>query len=336
MNQIAAILCPDSSAPEKRLKVILSFFGSVRIARPWFMDQNVPLSQTGAVEILRPPPDLRPSGDFTSLLAEYRRWIKTSRDRGFDAFLAFKEQESHGEETTWEIRGELRHGGGRPDHDRARKALKWHLYLHLAREIEEERREAEELLKTLKTRDSPLKGVIEEEAPPGPLSDLRDWEEDPMDLSEAGRTRVLEAWFSLFEGHLSSPGVLLTRSPATFQHLSDTWEEWGGATAWTEMEIGIPDFSLFALPELLEARDRFQHSREGAVLKEAAVEFLRGHPEGSREKMAEIDFSSFAAPKSLMRLRRFSPLERSSIHEIVKHLSGKTIGFIREEHTFGE
>ena len=102
------------------------------------------------------------------------------------------------------------------------------------------------------------------------------------------------------------------------------------------MEIGIPDFSLFALPELLEARDRFQHSREGAVLKEAAVEFLRGHPEGSREKMAEIDFSSFAAPKSLMRLRRFSPLERSSIHEIVKHLSGKTIGFIREEHTFGE
>jgi hypothetical protein len=335
MNELAAILCPDSSAPEKRLKVILSFFGSVQIGIPWFMDERVPLSQSGAVGILRPPPELRPSRDFAALLAEYRRWIRTSRDRGFDAFLAFKEQESHGEEATWQIREELRHGGGRPDHDQTRNALKWNLYLHLAREIEEKKHEAEELLKALKTKDSPLKGVTEEETASGPLSDLPEGE-DSTALSEGGRTQVLEAWFSLFEGHLRGEGVLLTLSPAMFQHMSDTWEEWAGAPAYTEMEIRVPDFSRLGLPELFEARSRFQHSREGAVLKEAAVEFLSGHREASREEMGEIDLSSFAAPRVIVRLRRFPLLERTPVHEIVRHLSGKSMGFIREEHTFGE
>jgi hypothetical protein len=335
MTEPTSIICPDADVPEKTLKVILSFFTSVKIGRPWFMDQTVPLLQSGSVEILRPPPELKPSGDFKALLADYRRWIRTSHDRGFDAFLAFNEKESQGKEATWEIRGELRHRRGRPDEHRTRDALKWHLFLHLAQEIEEEGREADELLRTLKEKDSPLKGVIEEEEPPGPLSDLPG-EEDPLVLSEAGRTRVLEAWFSLFEEHLSGEGVLLTLSPGIFQHLSDTWEERGAAPAWTEMEFRVPDFSRFGLQELVEARGRFLHSREGAALKEAAVKFLKGHSEVSRERMEEIDLQGLTVPKALIRLRHFSLFERSSVHEIVRHLSGKTIGFIGKEHTVGE
>jgi hypothetical protein len=230
MTETTAIICPYSSVPEKTLKVILSFFGSVKIGRPWFMDPSVPLSLSGAIEIFRPPEDLKPPGDFKGLLAEYRAWMGRSHDKGFDAFLAFKEQKSHGEEATWEIRGELRRREGRPEEDRRRNALKWNLFLHLAHEIEEEEREAEELLRTLKEKDSPLKGVIEEEEVPGPLSDLPEGK-GPLMLSEAGVTQVLEAWFSLFEGHLSEGSVLLTLSPRIFQHLCDTWEEWGEGSA---------------------------------------------------------------------------------------------------------
>jgi hypothetical protein len=230
MTEPVAILCPDASAPESTLKGILSFFGSVKIGRPWFMDQPVPLSREGVVEILRPPEDLKPSGDFKALLAEYRGWIRTSHDKGFDAFLAFKEQASHGEEATWEIRRELRRKGNPPDEERKRNALKWNLLLHLAHEIREQGSEAEELLKTLKGKDSPLKGVIEEEEPPGPLSDLPEGE-GPLSLSEASMAQVLEAWFSLFEEPLSGDEILLILSPALFQYLCDTWEEWGEGPA---------------------------------------------------------------------------------------------------------
>jgi hypothetical protein len=230
MTEPAAILCPDASAPQSMLKGILSFFGSVKIGQPWFMDQPVPFSQEGVVEILRPPEDLKPSVDFKALLAEYRAWIRATHDKGLDAFLAFKEQASHGEEATWEIRRELRRKEDRPDEERKRNALKWNLLLHLAHEIQEQGSEAEELLKTLKGKDSPLKGMIEAEALPGPLSDLPEGE-GPLRLSETSMAQVLEAWFSLFEEHLSGDEILLALSPAVFQCLCDTWEEWGEGQA---------------------------------------------------------------------------------------------------------
>jgi hypothetical protein len=275
MTEPSAILCPDSSVPEKTLKALLSFFTSVKICRPWFMEGPVPLLHGGAVEILHPPDDLKPSGEFKKLLAEYRAWIRTSHDKGFDAFLAFKEQTSHGEEKTWEIRGELRRKEDRSDEERRRNALKWNLLLHLAHEIREEGKEAEDLLKALKGKDSPLKGLIEEEEVPGPLSDMPEREGSPL-LSEASMSQVLEAWFSLFEGRLRGEEILLTLNAGVFQYLCDTWEEWGEGAA------------------------------EKAALRDAVV------------------------------LRRFPLPERSPVNVIARHLSGKTIGFIREEHLYGQ
>ena len=137
MTDLAAIICPHSSVPEKKLKAILSFFGSVKVGQPWFTDQPVPLPDSGAVQLLYPPENLKPSGDFRRLLAEYRGWARTNHDKGFDSFLAFKEQKLQGEEATWEIRGELRHKERQPREARRQHTLKWHLFLHLAQEIEE-------------------------------------------------------------------------------------------------------------------------------------------------------------------------------------------------------
>jgi hypothetical protein len=270
----SAVIFPDSSVPEKTLKVLASLFGSVKVCRPWFMEKPTLPLQGGAVQVLYPPDGLKPSGDFQKLLAEYRGWIRTSHDKGFDAFLAFKELTWRGEQATWEIRAELRRKEEQGQEERQRHALKWNLLLHLAHEIREEGKEAEELLTTLKGKGSPLKGVIEGEDVPGPLSDLPEGESSPL-VSEAGMSQVLEAWFSLFEEHLRGDAVLLTLSPEVFQFLCDTWEEWGRGPA------------------------------QESALGEAVV------------------------------LKKFPHFAESPVHAIVRHLSGKTLGLLREEAAYG-
>lgn len=226
MTKPVAVLFPEPNAPEGALKVILAFFESVKICRPWFMEESVPFLESGRVHVLYPPDDLKPSGDFKKLLVEYRTWIRTSHNKGFDAFLAFKEQRSHGEEASWEIRADLRRKQAGPEEERRILALKWNLTLHLAHEIQEKGKEAEDLLRGLKGKDSPLKGVIEEREHQGLLSDLPEEEGTPF-LSEAEMSQVLVAWFSLFGGHLTSQDALLTLSSPVFQYLCDTWQEWG-------------------------------------------------------------------------------------------------------------
>jgi len=240
----------------------------------------------------------------------------------------------HGEEATWEIRGELRRREDRPDEDRKKHTLKWNLFLHLAQEIEEEGRQAEELLRTLKEKDSPLKGVIEEAEPPGPLSDLPEWE-GSLFLSEAGMNRVLEAWFSLFEEHLSGEVVLLSLSPPVFQHLCEAWEEWGGGSAAAEMEFSVPDFSRLDLQELLKAKGRFLNSAEGVVLRRAVLNFLKANSGMHWKEMGGIEPEGLTCERISIRLRRFSPLTQSTGNAIVRHLSGKIAGLIRQEHAYG-
>jgi len=336
MTDLAAIICPHSSVPEKKLKAILSFFGSVKVGQPWFTDQPVPLPDSGAVQLLYPPENLKPSGDFRRLLAEYRGWVRTNHDKGFDSFLAFKEQKLQGEEATWEIRGELRHKERQPREARRQHTLKWHLFLHLAQEIEEGGQEAEELLRTLKEQDSPLKGAIEEEGePPGPLADLPGFDGSPI-LAEAGMNQVMEAWFSLFVEHLSGEVVLLILSPPIFQHLCETWEEWGGGTASADMEFRVPDFSRFDLTVAMKERDRFLDSKEGVVLRRSVLNFLKGNSGMHWKEKGVIQSEGLTGERISIRLRHFSPLMQSTGNEIVRHLSGKTIGLIREEHSYGQ
>jgi len=335
MMDLTAMICPHSSVPEKKLKAILSFFGPVKIGQPWFMDKPVPLSEAGAVQVLHPPEDLKPSADFRKLLAECREWIRTNYGKGFDAIQAFTGEKLRGEEASWEIRGELRHKESRLHDIRRQYTLKWHLHLHLFQEMEGGAREAEALLRTLKGKNSPLKGAIEEEGePPGPLADLPD-SEGRLILAEAGVNQVLEAWFSVFEDQLQGEEVLLTLSPPMFQHLCEAWEEWGSGVASEAMEFRAPDFSALDLHEALKAKGRFMNTRDGVLLKEAVLKFLEGNFGITREKMDGIDLKGLAAQNMSIRLKHFYPLKQSSTNKIVRHLSGKTIGLLRGEHCDG-
>jgi hypothetical protein len=147
---------------------------------------------------------------------------------------------------------------------------------------------------------------------------------------------VLEAWFSLFDEHLSEEGVLLALSPAIFQHLCDTWEKWREGLTPAEMMFSVPDYSRLDLQAFMEAKGRFMNTQEGAALKQAVAEFLKGDSEVGQERTGVIELRDLKEPRTLIRLRRFSVLERPSPNKLVRHLSGKTIGLVRQRHTYGE
>jgi hypothetical protein len=332
-QNLSAIVLPHSWLPEGTIKRVLSFFGFVKICQPWFMERLVPFSDKGAVQILYPPLELKPSGDFRGLLAGYRRWVRTSHDKGFDAFLAFAEGRQAGEEPTWEIRGKLRPQESHPFDSRRRNALEGHLILHLAHEIEEERRGAEELLRSLKEKDSPLKGVVEEdEDSPGPLADLPEFNED-VSLPEASLNRILEAWFTLFEEHVQCDDILLTLNPEIFQGLCEGWEEWGEKKTWTEREFQYPDLSGLPWDELLRMKERF--FEKNGSMQEAIVEFCRGNPLRLAEVISRVDNGDFPGRRITMILRQFPSLAFPGGKETLRHLSGMTLGLIRGEHRYG-
>jgi hypothetical protein len=332
-NDLSAIVFPHSWLSEGSIKRALSFFGSLKVCQPWFMDRLVPFSDRSGVQVLFPPVELKPSGDFSGLLAGYRRWVRTSHDKGFDAFLAFAEGKQGGEEATWEIRGELRHKESYPLVSSRKNPLKEHLILHLAQEIEQERRKAEELLRRLKEKDSPLRGAIEaDEDSPGPLADLPEFNED-VSLPEANLNRVLEAWFSLFEEHVQSDEILLTLSRGVFQGLYEDWEEWGGKNTSTQIEFQYPDLSDLPLDELLRMKDRFLEKNMG--MKKAAVEFCRGNTLRLSEAIHYIDHGDFPGRRITVILRHFASHSLSGGKETLRHLSGKTLGLITEAHPYG-
>ncbi|MCJ7594289.1 MAG: hypothetical protein MUO52_05905, partial [Desulfobacterales bacterium] len=237
MKNLPAIVFPYSSLPEKGIKRILSFFGPLTIFRPWFLDRPPSAlegGESGLVRVLRPPADLKPKGDFKALLSGYKGWMNASPDKSTIAFLKAGGGRADPEDTTWEIRGALRQKGdaGKPPEEDP--SLKWHLLLHLAQEVEDGRRDADQVLEALREKGSPLRGAVEEEDLQGLFTDLPEIDADLV-LGDSLLGQVYEAWFSLFKGHLKGHDLLVTMDHHIMEHVSDLWEEYG------DWERGAPE-----------------------------------------------------------------------------------------------
>ena len=165
IEDLPAILFPHAYLPESRVKKILSFFGPLTVFQPWFMERPILGSEANearAVQVLRPPENLKPEKGFGTRLSEYRHWIEQNSDRGYTEFLQVSQEKDLTENTTWEIRQMIRRGGRQTSAPQEDPALKWHLILHLAQDVEDQKREADKALKALKEKDVPLKGIVEE------------------------------------------------------------------------------------------------------------------------------------------------------------------------------
>jgi hypothetical protein len=328
MKNLRVILFPHASVPEEMYKRALSFFGPLKICQPWYMVRPVSFSEEGVIQILNPPLELKPSIDFEKRLSEYRTWIRINQKQGIDALLAFSRGRLKPAEAVWDIRGNLRSKQSADVIPCEERILKWNLMLHLAQEIEDQEREADRLLTDLRKKSSPLKVLLEEGGDfVHPLKDLPQFDKEP---SRRSIDQVLEAWISLFEGHIEGDDLLLTFSEEIIQHLEEKWEQRGKEAHFLTMEVRSPDFSNLSLGELAEAKSRFLESEEGIALRDSVMEFRKGDP----VKLPEEALHLPAVPDKMMKiiLRCFPRIPFSS--DPASRFSGKTVAFIREEPSY--
>ncbi|MCP4668155.1 MAG: hypothetical protein GY849_17535 [Deltaproteobacteria bacterium] len=228
MKNYRAVLFPHTYLPGPFVNRIRPVFGSLSICQPWFMDAPFPETEGGApssIHIIRPPDTLKPKQDFKILLSEYRTWMRYHQDDAATGNQAAGHDTYLSEERAWDIRRLIL---GRENDERAaaeNNALKWHLILHLARELEETRADAEDMLSQVMQKESPLMGALEEETPmKGMLEDLPPSGTDAF-LDASHLHLVCEAWFGLFGQHLQDQEVLLTLDQSVMAYAAEICED---------------------------------------------------------------------------------------------------------------
>ncbi|MDQ1336403.1 MAG: hypothetical protein QG552_3353 [Thermodesulfobacteriota bacterium] len=218
MKNHSAILFPHSYLPSAVRERIFSSFAALTICQPWYMGGGEDTeTRDGRIHIVHPSEDLRPPKNFMKLLAEYRLWM--SQNRGYTPLPL-----GTGEGATWEIRHALRHTGKDVREPVEEQPLKWHLILHLERELEENRASADEMLLRVKTERSPLAEALGETPPShGLLDDLPVSDSYPS-MEERHLKQVLSAWFGLFGASVAADGILVTMAPEVLGYAEELFE----------------------------------------------------------------------------------------------------------------
>jgi hypothetical protein len=209
------------------------------------------------VKVLKPPVDLKPTGDFSRTLEDLRTWMDINPDKGYREFLSAGGMDPGSEETTWAIRKALRRGRDQKGEEaKLPPVLKWHLVLHLAQQVEDDRGEAETMLGALREKHSPLKGTVEAEGPDNLFHDLPAFGKEPV-MEENRLVQVYEAWFSLFGRLLKEHELLVTTNQQIMAHISGAWQELGmGDEEFAEMGVAfrVPDLSPLSVEDLLKTK----------------------------------------------------------------------------------
>lgn len=167
--------------------------------------------QAGDIRVHRPPESLKPGENFEKILNTYQTWCTENPDRGYTAFLAARQGLDLSEDTSWGIRGSLRRMGATEAPKEKTQSLKWHLILHMAREIEMQSLEADLLLRDLKEKKSPIRDILdpEEEEGVGVFDDLPGFHSESS-VHESHWGQVVESWLGLFGDTIGESGILVT------------------------------------------------------------------------------------------------------------------------------
>ena len=258
MPELTVVLFPHCYIVDNNLKRILPIVERLMICQPWFMDEPLLVpegDEANFIDVLFPPVNLKPKGDFKRLLSEYQLWIRQNRDRGYAAFLSATRKTALSEDTPWEIRQMMRQMGEDAPASQENNALKWHLILHLARAFEENIIEANAMLKRLKQKKSPLEDAIGEESQlKGLVGDLPQSETDFFKGDHHLR-QIFEAWLGLFGEILPDRGLLITLDRCIMNYVAEIFKDKVVPLSKEKAEAILPklasrhsDFTLTHLP----------------------------------------------------------------------------------------
>lgn len=227
MNHTPIVLFPHTKI-EKRgieegvLERLVETFGSLTLCQPWFTEPPVlsGLLEEGALKVCFPPEALKPQGNFKALLSEYQGWM--TENRGGARPIHFSGGETGNE--TWSIRKAIRDAEKDAVDPALNNTLKWHLILHLAGSLEEDRKSAEAMLQQVTQTKSPLAEAMEGGEPiPDIFEDLPLSAAYPY-VTDRHLNLIFEAWFGLFGTQIEKGAALLTLDRQVMNHATDLFD----------------------------------------------------------------------------------------------------------------
>jgi hypothetical protein len=335
---MSAYLFPHFNPPESILKKLVSFLGPIKICLPWFMEPSRFFDES-PVEILYPPENLKPEYAFITMLSEYRSWIKQNQDRSYIEIIKSNLAGKPREDEIWDIRQMLVRGVASVTDSEDHINTKWHLLLHLAGEIEEQQVSADNLLKTLKEKRSPLEGSIEKALDINSLFGELHALNAESSFTDSNLVEIIKAWLGLFGGYLNKNELLITLNSRIMDYLSEFWDDLSANDIlkdWTRV-LDIPDLSCNTSNK---SEERIKKIRELIIdLGNAPSENLKSLDILHKELG---DSFTGALSKATLRctLKYFFPISDESLlksqETILKYLSGKTLMLVEEKGTFAE
>jgi hypothetical protein len=319
METIPVVLFPHSVVMGTWARRILTLFGPLSICQPWHLkapDFLKQINDATLIGIIHPPAAYHPGEGFPRLLAEHRGWLATHPDTNTIERFKVAGQPGHGEDSTWEIRSMIRPMVLSRAGSKEGRAVRWHLILHLFREFEAQRTEADQLLHTMKSGHSPLQQLVEEEEElPDLLGDLPRFEKAPFG-GENSLKQILVAWFSLFGDSLQKDSHLMTLDSLFMDYVGQLWEE----SAPEGRNLQQAGKIRFRIPDLAERTwDAFFHDRRRMLEREEVQSFIQ-----EMKALHKKPFSEVAALRPLFRrLEEFFAEESASdpaLRVTVRHL----------------
>ena len=222
MAHIPIVLFPHTHVETRLLERLIDTFGSLTLCQPWFTEPAV-LSdhvEKSSLEIRFPPEALKPKEDFNRLLSEYQGWMMENQGKSRPATYATGNTENE----TWNIRKAIRDTGKDADDPAVGNTLKWHMVLHLARNLEEERETAQTLLQKAAKTKSPLAEAMErDEQIPDMFEDLPLSAAYPY-VTDHHLKIIFEAWFGLFGNRIETEAELLTLDRQVMTYASNLFD----------------------------------------------------------------------------------------------------------------
>jgi len=348
-TDISGNLFPYAYLAESLLKKALSFFDAITVFQPWFMERppSIPNDEDfHGIRILNPPGHLKPGEGFKTLLSEYHHWIQNNQDKGYTAFINSSQGIEVTEDTSWEIRRMLRQAGKNASIPEGDHALRWHLILHLAQEVEDQRLEADRLLETLREKSPPLEGIVENgEDMETLLRDLPHFGSEPM-VGEYHLRQIIEAWFSLFKEYLNGHEILVTFNRQIMDYATGLWNEFGveGETnPIQKYQFTFPDLSCNALDDLINIKKKYMSDGKIKEFKNFILE-PENHPvsDGSAlHRLSKEVGSSFPQELSRGRLNivvthfpALSGLVPLEMNGLLKQFNKKIIFLMEDDRSY--
>lgn len=208
------VVFPHSCISTIQIRTISGLFKQIIICQPFYMHspiENAEEDLTTPIRFVYPPVSIKPPESFNLLLSEFRQWIKNNPESRYQSFYKAGHEDVNFENALWNLRGAIRNANQSASKSTNQEALKWHIVLHLAREIEENQADAKMGLKKIIRSKAPLEEALDGGRPLGKglFNDL------PVSNSDYGieqhlLEQIIHAWMGLFIESLSTHSLFCT------------------------------------------------------------------------------------------------------------------------------